>query len=166
MGKKILFILLACVVLVIVVLWSNNLLRAKMIIGLRRFSFVYKGWMAAEATSPEAAYAGFRQALAAASPEVNRYLSPSAEEEYRFILSNPEKRQMILAWPEKLTKIFQVPCDEFEGCEEQAVYSLDYYQEETKVEFRGKETVIKAGNYKREVVFMKRRGGGWWIKKL
>lgn len=166
MVKKIVFILLGIILLVIVVLLSNDNLKSRTIIGLRRFSFVYKGFLAARADTPEAAYSGFRQALAKSSVEADKYLSPSASREYRFILSDPEKRQMILAWPEKLTKLYQLSCEEFESCEELAVYSLDYYQEATTVMFNSKEQMIEAGNYKREVVFIKRRGGGWWIKKL
>lgn len=166
MVKKIMFILLGAVTLVIVFFLFDNSVRSRMIIGLRRFSFVYRAFFAASPKTPEAAYEGFRQALVNSSVEANKYLSPSAQQAYRFILSKPEKQKMILSWPSELTKLYQVPCDEFEGCDEQAVYGLEYYQPETRVEIEGRVQEIKAGYYKRELVFIRRKDGGWWIKKL
>lgn len=145
---------------------NDNWLKARLKNDLGRFYFTWQALFATQAVSPEAAYEGFRQALSNSSTEANKYLSPEAQKAYRFVLANQAKKAMILAWPEKMTKLYQEPCSEEDYCLEQAVYRLDYYQPSTEVEFDGRLTTIVGGPMTREIVFIKRADGKWWIKKL
>jgi len=148
------------------IIWGDSWLRAKILIGARRFYFVSKSFLSAPAKNPESAYLNFRQALANTPTEAERYLSPEARDRYRFILSDSSKRAMILSWPERLNKLYQMPCDELDYCLMQAVYNLEYYQSSTTVRMSTSTIEIAGGIYNREIIFIQRPDGQWWIKKL
>jgi hypothetical protein len=163
MTKKIVLVALGLLA-VVFLLWliMPDYRRAQLILASRDWNYRLRGWLAAPAKTPEEAYEKFRQALAAGGSEYNRYLSPKAQEFYRFILTKEEKRQMVLSWTGPLVKQYQTECEPFEGCVEMAVYDLTYYRQE--FELMGQK--VEAGYNTREIVFIKRWDGGWWIKKL
>jgi hypothetical protein len=163
MTKKWLAVVALILVIVSFLLWSNAVWRAQMFFLTRQFAYRAQAWFAAPVKSPEEAYRGFRRALKSDGQEFMRYLSPQAQEIYEPIFAKPEKRQLVLSWPEEMTKNYQMECELFEACVETAVYNLQYYQPDWETA-DGKK--IRGSEQKREIVFIKRADGGWWIKKL
>lgn len=161
MAKKILLLLLAVLMLLFCLAWFNLPLRGLILLSVQRLGYQSRGWFAAPARTPEAAYSGFRKALQAGTG-YTRYLSPKAQEYYGESLASPDKRAMILAWPEVMTQIYHLECEAFEACVETASYRLEYYQPDWEDD--GKQ--IKGSQQRRELIFTKRKDGNWWISQL
>jgi|GEM_PF-1728826 hypothetical protein len=164
--KKLAAALILLTLLVAMVWWnsrSNTIITNK----VRRFFYPTDLFLSSDNTSPEAVYSGLRQAMVQADSElVLRYISPLSREIYAGVLADPNKRAMILTWPETMTKLFQVACPSDKDCLEQAVYRLDYQEAETQVEWHGSIITLSAGPKSREVIFIKNLKGEWKIKRL
>lgn len=151
----------------VMIIWGYWRYNYVIIDNIRRFNYATDVFLSLNTDEPTEAYQGLRSALSRQDAAMAlRYLSPASRDIYESILGDKSKRQLITAWPQELTKLYQVPCDINQECLELAVYRLDYQRQAFTVDFHGQTVPLSAGEVSRELVFIKNKAGKWWIKRL